>query len=285
MTYFKTFLVLVSLIVGCNFLTSHKNDSFEITSEAVSKSSDMKNLEKNDAEKRISDLQNGLDAIFEKYPDIKISVALDTSLSNDEIRVYGDSSAYIAASTTKVITAVYYLRLVEEGKRTIEQKIGDYNAKWQIEQMINQSNNNSWYLLNDNLGYSNLEEYALSIGLTSFNSIENTITAEDENLLLQKIYSDELISKEHRDLLLSCMQNTNYETLIPAAVPSDVTVYHKYGLLYNNLHDNSIIVHDGGAIYLTVMTDSESTINYVERTKLFHEIVSLVLEYEQINFF
>jgi len=226
-------------------------------------------------------LQIDINNITSKYSDTDISIAFKNS-DFSQIQVYGKTTSYTGASTTKVITAVYYLSLVESGERTLDQYIEDHSAVWQIKQMINQSNNSSWHSLNNNIGYENLENYANSIGLASFDLSENTITAKDEALLLEKLYTGKLINNKHSDLLLSYMQNTNYETLIPAALPDGVTVYHKYGLLNNNLHDISIIKNDDKVFYLTILTDSKSTINYTERTKLFHEIVNAILEFEQI---
>ncbi len=231
---------------------------------------------------RKAELEKNINSIIASYPEVDTSVSLK-DLYFDVTQSYGNTKSYTAASTTKIITAIYYLSLVEENKRALEQIIGDYTAKWQIQQMINQSNNNSWYLLNNNLGYSNLEDYAHSIGLTSFDSLENTITATEENLLLQKLYNGELLSNYNKKLLLSYMQNTNYETLIPEALPDNAIVYHKYGLLDNNLHDNSIIIYKGNVVFLTIMTDSINTVDYTERTELFHEIVSAVLKFEQID--
>ena len=50
------------------------------------------------------------------------------------------------------------------------------------------------------------------------------------------------------------MQNTNFETLIPAAVPPGVGVFHKYGLLFGNLHDASILVQGDRAFVFVVYT-------------------------------
>lgn len=44
--------------------------------------------------------------------------------------------------------------------------------------------------------------------------------------LLAELSEGRLLNQEHTAQLLSYMQDTNYEDLIPAAVPAGVTVFH-----------------------------------------------------------
>jgi beta-lactamase class A len=70
------------------------------------------------------------------------------------------------------------------------------------------------------------------------------------------------------------MQQTNYETLIPAAAPAGVSVFHKYGLLNGNLHDASILVQGERAYVFVVYTlgrDGEAA-----RSRVFHELTGTV---------
>jgi beta-lactamase class A len=73
------------------------------------------------------------------------------------------------------------------------------------------------------------------------------------------------------------MQNTNYETLIPAAVPPDITVYHKYGLLNGYLHDASILVRGGKAYAFVVYTLGGSMADIPARTAIIHQLTRSVV--------
>jgi beta-lactamase class A len=222
------------------------------------------------------DLNQQLNTIFNQHSQISISVAF-IDLDNDTIMNIGESQAFKGASTTKLITAIYFLHQVELGNASLNEMIGVQTAKWQLQQMIQQSNNDSWALLNHNLGYQNLNNYAHQIGLSSFDFDTNNIPASDEVLLLQELYNGQLLNQTHTDLLLSFMQDTNNEDLIPAALPSETTVYHKYGILDNNVHDVAIIKHNNKSFAIAIFTNSNDPVNYQQRTELFHKITQIIL--------
>jgi beta-lactamase class A len=72
------------------------------------------------------------------------------------------------------------------------------------------------------------------------------------------------------------MQNTNYESLIPAAVPDNVTVFHKYGLLDTELHDAAILTGGAAGCVLVVYTKGDGLNDVPERTDVIHEITRAV---------
>ena len=92
------------------------------------------------------------------------------------------------------------------------------------------------------------------------------------------------------------MQDTNYETLIPAAVPAGITVFHKYGLLRGELHDAGITVfhkygllggelHDAGilakdgrAYALVIYTKGDDLNTVPERTEVIHQVTAAVTD-------
>ena len=84
-------------------------------------------------------------------------------------------------------------------------------------------------------------------------------------------------------MLLSYMQNTSNDDLIPDGVPTDATVYHKYGYLGGELHDAGIIVYNGHRVALTIYTkSSDGTLSdYTSRIALFHSITSAAITYMQ----
>ena len=89
-------------------------------------------------------------------------------------------------------------------------------------------------------------------------------------------YTGQLLSASHTAQLLSYMQHTNLETLIPAAVPADVVVFHKYGLLNGNLHDASILVRGEKAYAFVVYTLGRDTSDMAARTRIIHQLTRAV---------
>ena len=141
--------------------------------------------------------------------------------------------------------------------------------------MIEVSDDQAWADLNDYLG-DQQQDYATSIGLTSFTGGEyNTMTAADMAKLLAELYQGKLINTADRNLLYNYMANTTSTNLIQAALPSDATVYHKYGQLWGYLNDAAIVSyhgHDFALVIFTNNTDGTSD-EYADQVTLIHAII------------
>lgn len=233
--------------------------------------------EKAAEEARILAGQN-IEKLIAENPGIEVSVAI-RELDSSKSYYYGSSEPFIAASTTKLITAAAYFNAVENGRLTLTKMLGNYNAAWQIKQMINQSNNISWELLNNDVGYKNLASYAKSIGITSFDTTDNSVSAADELLLLEKLHKGTLLNETNTSTLLSHMTNTNFEKLVPAALP-DYKVYHKYGQLNDALHDAAIVMAEK-PFAIVIFTHTPKPSEQTAQTLLIHEITKSALTLTQ----
>ena len=143
--------------------------------------------------------------------------------------------------------------------------------------MIQQSDNDSWSLIMDAVGHAELTEYAASMGV-DYDPETNTLTAADMARILAGLYSGDLLDGQDTAQLLGFMQDTNYEALIPAAVPTGVTVFHKYGLLGGELHDAAILEKNGAAYAFVVYTKGEDLASVPERTDVIHELTAAVTD-------
>jgi len=212
--------------------------------------------------------------------DVGVSmIDLDTGVQTN----VGETAAFTGASTTKVLAGAAYLHQVEQGTHSLTETIDGQQAQTLLQKMINLSDNDAWHSIIEAVGEETLQTYAQRIGLSSYQRSTNVITAGDEAKLLQQLYSHKLINTQHTNLLLSFMQNTSNEDLIPGNLPGSATVYHKYGYLGGELHDAGIIVYNGHRIALTIYTKSsdDSLSDYNSRTALFHQITSAALTYMQ----
>ncbi len=160
---------------------------------------------------------------------------------------YGAKTKFVAASTGKILAAAAYYHLVETGKASLTARMGASTAGQQIRQMVQQSNNESWALILAAVGHKGLTDYAASLGIP-YDRTVNGLTPAEMAKTLSELYSGRLLNAGNTAQLLSYMQNTNYEVLIPAAAPPGVSVFHKYGLLNGNLHDASILVQGGAGV-------------------------------------
>ncbi|MDT0170487.1 serine hydrolase [Pseudarthrobacter sp. BRE9] len=199
-------------------------------------------------------LQDSVDNILSEADEYRIGLAL-ADVSGGAERTFGDQDTFTAASTAKILTAAAYYHMVENGQASLDDSMGDYDAEFQLKAMVNDSNNDSWLLLMDAVGYPQLIAYADSIGVT-YDPEQNLLTAADMALILKKLYAGELLDKDNTAQLLSYMQDTNNEDLIPAGSRSGVDVHHKYGEVSGELHDAALLSYRGSTFALVIYTEN-----------------------------
>lgn len=180
-----------------------------------------------------------------------------------------------AASTGKVLVAVYALKKVDEGQLNLDQIFGGVPLKERLRLMINISDNNSWEILLNGLNYSKIQKFGEEQGLSNSDVYQNTTTAHGLNTLLSKLYKREILSSQSTDLLLSWMQNTEREDLIPSAISKDIQVYHKAGSFNGETHDTAIIIHPKKPFVLSILSDGSQ-----ERSAVIRTIVQKVYQFE-----
>ena len=199
-------------------------------------------------------LQDSVDTILSEADQYRIGLAL-ADVSGGAERTFGDADAFTAASTAKILTAAAYYHLVEKGEATLDEPMGDYDAAFQLKAMVNDSNNDSWQLLMDAVGHPQLIAYADSIGV-AYDPEKNLLTAADMALILKKLYAGELLNPDNTAQLLSFMQDTNDEDLIPAGSRAGIDVHHKYGELSGELHDAALLSYRGSTFALVIYTEN-----------------------------
>lgn len=114
--------------------------------------------------------------------------------------------------------------------RALTATLGGWTAVLQIKQMIQQSNNESWALIVQAIRHQRLRDHAASIGI-DYNWTYNTLPPAETARTLALLHDGKLLNGAHTAQLLSYMQHTNYETLIPAAVPPGIRVFTNTGCL------------------------------------------------------
>lgn len=221
-------------------------------------------------------MTSAINAVISQNSDIDMSVSL-VDLTNNQTEHYGDSNAFTAASTTKVLTAADFLHQVEIGQQSLNETIEDDTAGDEIQQMIVVSNDEDWNDIRNYLSFSQLQAYANSIGLESYQSTPNSVTSNDMALLLEKLYEGNLLNRSDTQLLLSYMKQANYREYIVPAVPSSDTIYHKTGFYIDNLNDEAIITNGQKAFAIVIFTDGNGEYDWPERAELMQTITKAAL--------
>ena len=185
---------------------------------------------------------------------------------------------YVAASVGKLITAAMYLHLVDTGERSLTQTIRDASASELLTRMLEQSDNAAWDALNTNLTWNGLAAYTTSIGANTYKPADNTIAPYQIAELLAKLYSKKLLSAESTQFMLDRMKNANRTQDIKAAVPQNVTVYHKAGWLEDREHDTAIIDDGYDPYVLVIFTKSDPGISVSTRNDTIQQITKATVD-------
>jgi beta-lactamase class A len=221
----------------------------------------------------------GLDAqitgIINANSTYQVGVAL-IDLSDGVVHSYGVTDKFVAASTAKILAAAAYYHLAETGVVSLAAPMAGSTAAVRIQQMVQQSDNQAWDLVVGGIGYQALDDYAASLGIDYYRPA-NLLTPEETAITLELLYTGQLLNEAHTEQLLSYMQDTNYESLIPAAVAAGIEVFHKYGLLNGYLHDASILAQGTNAYVFVVYTLGQDTNDIPARTWIIHQLTQAVV--------
>lgn len=225
-----------------------------------------------------SQMATAINSAIASDSDMDIGVAVQ-DLNNGHLYHYGLTEPFIAASVAKLITANLYLHDVEIGHYSLSKQLSYGSAKYELQQMIEQSDNQAWNDFNTLLTHNGLESYAASIGLTNYDPDQNTLTDTDIAQLLGKFYKGQLLNRQDTDLLLSYMQSANETDYIVASVPAGIKVYHKAGWLSDRVHDAAIIDNGKHPYVLVIFSKQQDADDYdaTEGQQLFATITKATL--------
>ncbi len=195
-------------------------------------------------------------------------------INNDEAFGIGETAQFHAASVMKLLVATTALTDIENGKYSLNETV-----RWNLQQMINQSNNNSWEYFNQLQGFDHQQEVADNLQLTNAKVWGNFMSAKGIEELLLKLYKGEILTEEHRKLLFSYMQKTETENRISPAIPEGVTFYHKTGTYGGGVHDAAIVIHSKNPFILVIFTNDTKGTPWETRFKSIQNASTAVYTY------
>ena len=230
-----------------------------------------------------SKIKDAIETVINNYPQLSFGISFIDLNTGSRVDVNGNQ-IFTAASTTKVLIACLLLSQVEAGKYSLSQSLDGSTIQVQLQQMINQSSNDSWESLMNFMGFQYQKPYAEKIGVTTYDVANNRISPNDMSSILAQLYQGKLLNPNNTKLLLSYMQHTNNDELIPPEIPQGVAFYHKYGSFEGNLHDTAIVDNGINPFVLTIFTSTRSGfLTYSQRIMAFHQIVKAVEDSDNIT--
>ena len=229
---------------------------------------------------KLTTLKSTVNSVISNNSSINFEIsAVDISGGNKQLS-FGVSGPMAAASVSKVLVAIDFLAEVEKGQQTMSETLDDGDiASYDMQQMIVVSDDTSWQSFIDQLTPNQLDSFARSIGVNSYDENNNTLSAYDTADLMAKLYEGKLLNKSNTDLLLGYLEQANYRQYMVPAVPSYDTIYHKIGLYNDNVNDAAIITNGTQSISLVIFTNGNGTYDWNNRATLMQEITTAFLSY------
>jgi beta-lactamase class A len=131
-----------------------------------------------------------------------------------------------------------------------------YTVKTLVRLMMQKSDNTAAFLLgNYVVGLPTVQSIINSWGLTQTDMTSNKTSNRDMELLLRKIYDNNVANPSLTAEMLGFMRDSDFENRIPASLPQDATVYHKTGDGdTGEVHDAGIVTHGNTAYYIGILT-------------------------------
>lgn len=131
-----------------------------------------------------------------------------------------------------------------------------YTVKTLVRLMMQKSDNTAAFLLGNYVaGLPTIQSTINSWGLTQTDMANNKTSNKDMELLIRKIYGNNVASPSLTAEMLGFMRDSDFENRIPADLPQGVTVYHKTGDGdTGEIHDVGIVVRDNIAYYIGILT-------------------------------
>jgi beta-lactamase class A len=133
-----------------------------------------------------------------------------------------------------------------------------YTVKTLVRLMIQKSDNTAAFLLgNYVVGLPTIQSTINSWGLTQTDMTNNKTSNKDVELLLRKIYGNNVANPSLTAEMLGFMKDSDFENRIPGDLPDDVTVCHKTGDgETGEIHDVGIVTHGSTTYYIGILTSN-----------------------------
>lgn len=198
-------------------------------------------------------------------------------------------SSFISASLYKPFAAIEALKLVDDGKLSLEQQLaaaGGRTVKQCIQDTITVSDNPCGHAL---LGVTNAStaQGLSSLRADGFKHTDlrgsyPTTTAQDVATLFEQLYTGDLLSKSSTKLLLNALKQQKVNDRLPTGLPSGTTIAHKTGDLEGVVHDAGIVYSDESGDYIISILSGADTsgrtlaqryARFGELTKSIHELM------------
>lgn len=165
----------------------------------------------------------------------------------------------------------YSLELSDDSEPELYRNLGGYRTiRELVKAMITVSSNLATNMLIEKVGADKVNKTMREMGINDIKvlrgvedskaferKLNNVVTAEGLMQLFELIASDKAGTKADCEEMISILVEQQFNEIIPAALPPEVTVAHKTGSITGVEHDSGIVILPDGRKYILVLLSDE----------------------------
>lgn len=216
------------------------------------------------------------------------------NLRTEEVIEINSTESFPPASTFKVYTALLILLSIEKGEYSLNNSItlsqalyvpygsvytranigNNYTISNILYNMISGSCNTAHSMLLAKLNRDKIESRLSSeLGLQNTSLRDFKTTPLEMAQTLEKLYEGNILTEEHRQLLIGFMNKSSATDRIRAGLPKGTLVANKGGTLTGSKHDVAIVSSPNGDYILTVYTKGVNENEAIAKIKEISKII------------
>ena len=204
-----------------------------------------------------------------------------------------DRVEFDPASLLKVPLAIAYYNNIEDSgtslnqiatiqQQDIDNRFGDLWKKGVgaqlslddvVKIMLTDSDNTAALILTRYVPEKAYEDVYNGLDITYVGDKKFKITTKGYSSILKSLYYSSIVNMQHSQLILSYLTNSDFNSMLVAGVPSNVTVAHKIGVIDNTDNHDCGIVYIPKRPYILCMFSKANTADSSDRMKAVSKIV------------
>ncbi|OGD87025.1 hypothetical protein A2870_01795 [Candidatus Curtissbacteria bacterium RIFCSPHIGHO2_01_FULL_41_11] len=202
------------------------------------------------------------------------------NLKNNKTYFWNENQSISSASLYKLAVMWAVFDQINQASMTFDQPIGNTNVQNALNAMITVSDNEAAIALAETIGWGKIDNIMTNEGLTGFDLAQEDphVTAKSASELLERIYRDTAVSKEHSNQMENLLLSQQINDRIPKYLPKNVKVAHKTGELDFVRHDAGIVYGKKADYIFVFLTDTQHPGNTPEEIAQFSKKIYDELE-------
>lgn len=212
--------------------------------------------------------------VFHAASTMKTPVMIEVYKQAAEGKFSMDDSLELKNTFSSIVDgSIYQLSATDDSEQQLYRQLGKKRTiAALVHDMIIVSSNLATNMLIEKTGAVNVTHTMRQLGANNIQvlrgvedtkayeqGLNNTTTAYDLMIIFEKMAKEEIVNKQASQQMINILLNQQFNDIIPAMLPKDVSVAHKTGNITGVQHDSGIVLLPDGRKYVLVLLSKQLT--------------------------